>query len=209
MPQEFSARRRKRRSRRPRSPKQLNRPIQISPAFNHTRLPAPIISNTREQCTGKVTLAGRGFQGTSKRRRLKAGCALQRRRRGLLVELPPSRSRKLRQERHMPKMSLLTELWKVGLRGLQRCHAYGVAGKPPMPQGFLGTMHHPWWLVSPAEPFPEGKAPLERRPTRLTFSVKNSPYSLRIGGQTLRNNKEFTVARWCRRTTGSWSCKSQ
>jgi hypothetical protein len=49
-------------------------------------------------------------------------------------------------------MSLLTELWKVGLRGLQRCHAYGVSGKPPMPQGFLGTMHHPWWLVSPAEP---------------------------------------------------------
>ena len=60
----------------------------------------------------------------------------------------------------MPKMSLLTELWKVGLRGLQRCHAYGVAGKPPMPQGFLGTMHHPWWLVSPAEPPPK-KARLE------------------------------------------------
>jgi hypothetical protein len=65
----------------------------------------------------------------------------------------------------MPKMSLLTELWKVGLRGLQRCHAYGVAGKPPMPQGFLGTMHHPWWLVSPAEPPPK-KARLERRPTK-------------------------------------------
>ena len=129
----------------------------------------PIISNTREQCTGKVTLVGRGFQGTSNRRRLKAGCALQRHRRGLFVELPPSRSRKLRQERHMPKMSLLTELWIVGLRGLQRCHAYGVSGKPPMHQGFLGTMHHPWWLVSPAEPFPEGKAPLERRPTCLPF----------------------------------------
>jgi len=52
----------------------------------------------------------------------------------------------------MPKMSLLTEFWKVGLRGLQRCHAYGVSGKPPMHQGFLGTMHHLWWLVSPAEP---------------------------------------------------------
>ena len=79
----------------------------------------------------------------------------------------------------MPKMSLLTELWIVGLRGLQRCHAYGVSGKPPMPRGVPWHNAPPLVVgVSSRAFFGGGSA--ERRPAGVTLLVHCSFISLMI-----------------------------
>src|SRR6266705_806269 len=48
----------------------------------------------------------------------------QRRRRDIFVEHPPTNNHKLRRS-DSGNMPLLTELWKIGLRELQRFRAYG------------------------------------------------------------------------------------
>ena len=124
-------------------------------------------------------LVGRGFQGTSIWRRLKAGCAPQRRRRGLFVELPPSRDRKLRQERPIPKRSLLTELWNVGCVGYKDVTPTAFAGNLRYSGGSLAQCTTlGGWCLQPSL-FRE-EVPWKRRPTGVTVLVHCSLISLRI-----------------------------